>query len=180
MKYLELTRNGRIGILGQLEWMPAFLEQTFGSLSEAEGLVKGPDQGFAPVEQCWHLADLEREGFGMRLLRLRDETDPFLPDFDGGRIAVERDYLRRSLGDGMSAFRAARSENLDLLRSLQSDQWSRAGTQQGVGPVMLCDLPHMMAEHDTAHRSEIDAWARSTERLRRGTMKDRHGSDEPR
>jgi hypothetical protein len=165
MKYLELNRNGRISILDELESMPAFLEQTFGSLSEPERLARGPSEAFAPVEQCWHLADLEREGFGMRLRRLRDESEPFLPDFDGGRIAVERDYLRRSLGDGMSAFRVARSENLDLLRSLQLDQWSRAGTQLGVGRVMLCDLPHMMAEHDTAHRDEIHAWARSTGRL---------------
>ena len=56
-------------------------------------------------------------------------------------------------------FREARAVNLGLLRSLEAAQWSRAGTQEGVGRVALCDMPHVMAEHDDAHRAEIDAWA---------------------
>jgi hypothetical protein len=30
--------------------------------------------------------------------------------------------------------------------------------QEGFGPVSLCDLPSMMAEHDDSHRREIEAW----------------------
>jgi hypothetical protein len=48
-----------------------------------------------------------------------------------------------------------------LLRAVGPDQWTRAGTQEGVGRVALCDLPHMMAEHDASHRAEIEAWARA-------------------
>jgi hypothetical protein len=40
-----------------------------------------------------------------------------------------------------------------------ADQWSRGGTQEGVGRIALCDLPSMMAEHDASHRAEIAAWS---------------------
>jgi hypothetical protein len=50
-----------------------------------------------------------------------------------------------------------------LLRTLGERDWSRGGTQEGVGPIMLCDLPQMMEEHDRSHRAEIEAWIRSRE-----------------
>ena len=71
--------------------------------------------------------------------------------------ARERDYRARSLPQGIEEFRQARAANLALLRSLDAAQWLRAGTQEGVGRVALCDIPHMMAEHDESHRAEIDA-----------------------
>jgi hypothetical protein len=143
--------------------MPEFVGARFESVSGEEAARRGPDEAFAPVEQCWHLADLEREGFGARIRRLLEEEDPFLPDFDGARLARERDYRSRSLGEGLAAFRAEREKNLALLQAVTPDQWSRAGTQEGVGRVALCDLPHMMAEHDASHRAEIEAWARARE-----------------
>ena len=157
MKYLLMTRRERGALWRSLDAMPAFLAERFGPLSAAEATVPGPDGAFSPVEQCWHLADLEREGFGVRIRRLLADPDPYLPDFDGARIARERDYRRRSLAEGVRSFQEERAANLALLRSLDSSQWSRAGTQEGVGRVALCDIPHMMAEHDDAHRAEIDA-----------------------
>jgi hypothetical protein len=47
-----------------------------------------------------------------------------------------------------------------LLRTLGGSQWCRAGSQDGVGRVLLADLPHMMAAHDASHRAEIEAWLR--------------------
>jgi DinB family protein len=111
--------------------------------------------GFTMVEQAWHLADLEREGFGARIRRLLAEDDPFLPDFDGARAAREGDYRGRGLAEGLAAFADARAANVELLRALPEGDWARAGTQEGVGRVTLADLPRMMVEHDDAHRSEI-------------------------
>jgi hypothetical protein len=161
VKYLMLRGKEREALLNQLEAMPVFLKQRFAALSATDAMTEGPNQTFSPVEQCWHLADLEREGFGTRIRRLLEEEAPHLPDFDGGRIARERQYRTRSLSEGLSAFRIARQANLDSLRTLVADQWARAGTQEGVGRLMLCDLPHMMAEHDSSHRAEIDAWVKS-------------------
>jgi len=148
----------RIALLAELESMPAFLDAAFDGLSAAEAATPGPDDAFAPVAQCWHLADLEREGYAVRIRRLQREHAPHLPDFDGARIARERDYASRSLAAGLAAFREARGANVATLRALDAAAWTRSGTQDGVGPITLCDVPAMMAEHDAAHRAEIRAW----------------------
>ena len=161
MKYMRLGRAERTALMAGLEGMPDFLAERFASLSADEAALPGPGDAFSPVEQCWHLADLEREGFGARIRRLLEEEDPLLPDFDGARLARERQYRSRSLAEGLAAFRSGREANLAALSRVEREQWTRAGTQEGVGRVALCDLPSMMAEHDLAHRVEIEAWGRT-------------------
>jgi len=139
--------------------MPTFLEEQFGSLAPEEAATPGPEGAFSPVDHCWHLADLESMGYGVRIERLRVEAEPHLPDFDGARIAREREYRKRSLAEGIEAFRRARLANLEKLRALEPGEWRRAGIQEGVGRIALCDVPSMMAEHDGSHRSEIRRWA---------------------
>ena len=149
-------------IFEQLAAMPEMLERVFGGLPTAASTRPGEDGAFSPVEHCWHLADLEREGYALRIRRLLAEDEPQLPDFDGARIAAERDYRRRSLAEGLTAFRNARRDNLADLRSVTPPQWSRSGTQEGVGRITLADIPRMMVEHDASHRVEIEAWFRHT------------------
>jgi hypothetical protein len=155
MKYLRLTRIEKDSLWRKLEEMPGFIAERFSALTPEESTTRGPDGTFSPVEQSWHLADLEREGFGLRIQRLLREKNPLLPDFDGARVAEERRYNTKSLQEGIAAFREARLANIAALRSLDSEDWLRTGTQEGVGEVSLCDLPHMMAEHDAAHQAEI-------------------------
>jgi DinB family protein len=136
--------------------MPAFLQRAARTL---EGqATRGPSGGgFSIVEHAWHLADLEHEGFGARLRRLLTEDDPALPDFDGARLARERNYVGRPLDGGLAAFVAARAANLAVLRSVPAESWAWAGRQEGVGVVTLNDVPRLMREHDDSHREEIDA-----------------------
>ena len=164
MRYLGLAVMEQNTLLAQLDAMPDYLATAFTTLSPAEAAAAGPDGALAPVEQCWHLADLEREGYRLRIERLLDETDPLLADFDGARIAGERAYRSRSLAEGLATFRQARRENLARFRALSAEQWQRDGRQEGVGPIALCDVPAMMAEHDAGHREEIEAWRRARER----------------
>jgi hypothetical protein len=157
VRYMLLARADQDTLLEQLDAMPAFLYEAFSRLSPADARIEGAD-GFTPVEQCWHLADLERDGYAVRIWRLLNEVEPALPDFDGERVAQERNYKALSLAEGIEAFRRARAENLAALRALSVTEWERRGTQEGVGRVGLCDIPLMMAEHDAAHRAEIDGW----------------------
>jgi hypothetical protein len=158
MQHVGLENAEREWLLAKLEAMPAFLQAALGGLSAAEAVVPGPNGRFSPVEQCWHLSDLEREGYGVRIRRLLTEADPLLPDFDGARVAQERQYKALSLALGLQAFAEARSANLSLLRSVAPSDWERPGRQEGAGVIALCDVPAMMAEHDASHRSEIEAW----------------------
>src|SRR5205823_8808912 len=100
----------------QLTVLPTMLSRVQESFSPDLWRIRsGP---FAFVEHCWHLADLEREGFGSRIDRLVAEDDPFLPDFDGEKIAAERQYLVLPVDQAIAAFAAARAGNLATLRAL--------------------------------------------------------------
>jgi DinB family protein len=145
------------GLLHALEAMPGDLQAAAGKMSATAARVRPGDGGFCLLEQVWHLADLEREGYGERIRRLLAEEDPELPDFDGARVAAERNYGAKSLTGGIAAFNAARMANLAVLRSVPAEAWGRRGRQAGVGAITLRDVPRMMREHDDSHRAEIAA-----------------------
>lgn len=170
MRYTLLPPLERTALLDALESMPALVGAAFGGLTSAQAALPGPEGAFAPVEHAWHLADLEREGYALRIRRLLGEERPHLADFDGAGIARERRYRSLSLADGLAAFAAARGANVAALRRIPRDAWARAGTQEGVGEVALCDVPAMMAEHDAGHRLEIEHWLAAFERLRTKPM----------
>jgi DinB superfamily len=139
--------------LETLSRTPALLSQVAARLPDASVRVRsGP---FALLEHLWHLADLEREGFGERIRRLLAEDDPFLPDFDGEKAAREREYLKLNPAAALAAFTAAREENLRTLRSLTGEQAARSGRQEGVGAITLSEVPRRMLDHDFAHLNEI-------------------------
>ncbi len=160
MKFMKLAESKRQERWASLAGMHRFLEQAFAGLNPAEACIPGPEGAFSPVEQVWHLADLEAEGFGMRIQRLRREIAPVLADFDGSRVARERGYRSLSLSAGLAAFQAARRANIAALQTLSAEEWARSGTQEGVGPVSLCDMPEFIFQHDQAHQNEIRQWAR--------------------
>jgi hypothetical protein len=152
-----MTTADPFDVLRDLEAMPGELRAAAAQMDVARWAAPAAAGGFSLVEQAWHLADLEREGYGERIRRLLAEDDPLLADFDGERMARERSYRTKSLAEGLAAFAAARAANVTLLRSLPPRLWGRAGRQEGVGPVALRDIPRMMREHDAAHRGEIMA-----------------------
>jgi hypothetical protein len=140
-----------------LEAMPQELRAAAGKMSAEAARTPPADGGFSLVEQAWHLADLEREGYGERIRRLLAEEDPALPDFDGARVAAERNYRTLSLVEGIAAFSAARTANLARLRSVPEDGLGRAGHQEGVGRVTLRDVPPHDARARRLARAEIAA-----------------------
>ena len=165
MQYMKLDATQRETLLATLGGMAEYLEDAFSTLTVEQARVPGPDDSFSPVEQVWHLADLEREGFALRIDRLARGGSPHLPDFDGAAIAEARNYRALSLADGLASFRASRARNVAALRAVASaETWAKGGTQEGVGRVSLCDMPSFMAQHDAAHRAEIEAWKRQEAR----------------
>jgi len=109
---------------------------------------------FALIEHAWHMADLEQV-FGERVRRLLGEEDPFLPDFDGEKVAREKEYLKLELDPALAAFALAREETLRLLRAVPAGCGTRAGRQEGVGTVTLAQMPRRMLDHDLSHLNEI-------------------------
>lgn len=145
-------------LMASLREMPSFLFESFAGLPETLHTKPGPGGGFSPVEQAWHLADLEIMGFSERIRRLRDEPNPQLPNFEGEKVAQERNYKSLSMKDGIEAFRRARERNISAFSVLTSGELSNMGELEDFGPVSLCDLPLLMNAHDESHRLEIEAW----------------------
>lgn len=143
-------------LLAELEGMPAFLASAASRVAPGDVRTPPADGSFSFVEQVWHLADLEREGYGVRVRRILCEEEPDLADFDGTRIALERRYRELDAPDALHAFARERTRNIDALRRATPAQLARGATQAGVGRITLADVPRMMADHDRGHRLEIE------------------------
>jgi hypothetical protein len=143
-------------LLDRLRAMPALLRDVAAALGGAAHRRPAAG-GFAFVEHAWHLADLEREGYGTRIGRLLTETAPALPDFDGDRVAREREYLHGDPALALQVFARARARNLERLAALDDAALARRGTQEGVGEITLARVPRMMAAHDAGHVEELAA-----------------------
>src|SRR5438876_9677627 len=139
-------------LFGMLSGTPAILARAAAQVpAELVRFRSGP---FALVEHVWHMADLERE-FAERIRRLLGETDPFLPDFDGERVAKERQYLTLDLAAGLAAFASAREGTLRRLAGVASEAWARRGRRGGVGAVPRGGMPGRIVDHDRAHLNEV-------------------------
>ena len=142
-------------LLLTLESTPALVARAAARLSAEEARRRPAEGAFSLIENVWHLAELEREGYATRIRRILAEAEPFLPDFDGDRIARERNYRIRDLAEGLAVFATARERNLEILRSLPPAGWKRTGKQEGIGRVTLEDVTRMMAEHDRSHTRDV-------------------------
>ena len=142
-------------LLLTLESTPALLAKAAAALTPSEARRRPDEKSFSFVENVWHLADLEREGFGLRIRRILTEENPVLANFDGDRIARERAYQERDLDRALALFARTRGQNLEALRNLSLSDWKRSGSQEGVGRVSLSDVARMMADHDRSHGADV-------------------------
>ena len=138
-----------------LDLFPELLARVLGRMPESQVRIRPRRGGFSLVEHLWHLADLEREAFGARIDSLLTERNPFLPDFDGERLARERAYQTRDPAEGLARFAESRGANLRRLRVAHENDWDRVGDQEAVGPIRLADMPKRMADHDASHTEEV-------------------------
>ena len=171
MRYMLLTRADQDTLLEQLSAMPAVLDEVFGGLSAADARVEGAD-GFSPVEQCWHLADLERDGYARAHSTAAERGRAGAAGFRRrARRAGAQLQVAVARGRSRGVPPRAGREPRCAPRAERDREWERRGTQEGVGRVGLCDIPAMMAEHDAAHRAEIEEWKRGRSKGKRQRSK---------
>lgn len=144
-------------MIDELRAFPAELRALLASAPAASLRRRAADGTFALVEHAWHLADLEAEGYGVRIEKLLAEDDPVLPDFQGDVVAGQRRYLELELEPALRKFEDARARNVARLERLNEERMQRAGQQEGVGRVTIARVVEMMAEHDAGHAREVRA-----------------------
>jgi hypothetical protein len=147
-----------------LEEMPERIRRLIARLKEDELRWKPAPDEFSALEQICHLRDLEREGYAMRIRRMLLEDEPSLADFEGGRIALERDYQSQDFEAAFQEFARGRVENLRVLKTLSPQKLERSGRLEGVGTITLKKLFLLMHEHDLSHLKELSAIRQAKER----------------
>lgn len=134
---------------------PADVSGRVRDLSDDALRFKPTAADFCFTEHACHLRDLEREGYAVRINRILGEDHPVLSDFDGTRVAAERDYQSQDFLTATLEFTKARLSNVEKLCSLAAEHFQRTGEFEGTGPITLEQLLGMMREHDETHRQEI-------------------------
>lgn len=138
-----------------LRQLPGILPDVVARVPDGQLRTRSSDGKFAVVEHVWHLADLEEEGYLVRIERLLAEERPRLADFAGDAVAAERRYIDQSAMPAVERFVAARRRNEARLAALMPIEWQRSGIQEGVGEVTLARLSAMMIAHDLEHACEM-------------------------
>ena len=113
-----------------------------------------PSERFTPLEQALHVRDIERLGYHVRLSRTRDEENPLLADIDSYELADQRGYARAAGEEGRQAlddFADARARTVAMLTTLTDAQLARPAVFEGLGPVTLRGLVHLLCSHDQQH-----------------------------
>lgn len=150
-----MTREEFQSLIQSLEDTPQIVQQLTNNLQDEQRTWKPSAEEFSVLENVCHLADLEREGYGVRITKLITEDAPLMQDFDGGRVARERDYNRQDFSTALRDFTGAREEALRTVRALSTEQLERSGTLEGAGTITLSRLLEMMREHDHSHLEEL-------------------------
>jgi hypothetical protein len=112
---------------------------------------------FSPLEDAWHLRDIEREGYLVRIRRMLTEQSPVLEDLDGDQMSIARRYYsERELAPAVEDFACARAESISLLKGLPPEDWERPGrfANRTIG---LRELIEMMVKHDRGHLTSTRA-----------------------
>lgn len=109
---------------------------------------------FSLRENVLHLRDIDIEGYEKRVILMLSEANPFLPDVDGARLAIERDYNNQALEPALDAFTASRARSVERLSGADLE---RTGEFEGVGRITLRRLLELWIEHDAGHLADMEA-----------------------
>ena len=147
-------------LLNSLANTPKELSRLVGHFSPENIAVKPSPEEFSVLENVCHLRDLESEAYAIRIQRILQDDLHFLTDFEGTRLAIERDYNRQDLDRALETFCEARAKNLVLLSRTAHDEFERGAELEGLGKITLLKLLEMMHEHDEGHLDDLRRQAR--------------------
>jgi hypothetical protein len=153
-----MDEQERAGFLETLASTPARLKAALAGVPR-KLLLWTPAPGKWSIQEIvCHMRDMEREAYLARYQRIMAEDNPTLPDIDGDRYALERDYRSLKLGEVLRDWARARKECLKILKKVKGDSWQRVGTHETAGPLsMEAFLRRHAAGNDGAHLGQIEA-----------------------
>ncbi|HEX8955211.1 MAG TPA: DinB family protein [Burkholderiaceae bacterium] len=144
-------------ILSALEIFPRQLEQMFAMIPaehlhwKPESWDGVPSEMLNPIEQICHVRDIEVLGYQVRFKRMLEEDNPLLASIESYGLVESGDYAKQDPAAVFAEIRKARSQTVELLRTVGDAQLCRKGSFEGYGPVTLKSLIYYLCSHDQQH-----------------------------
>ena len=153
---LEPSYKSCEAIRGIMLSTPAVLQSLSSSLTERDWRHEPTRADWAMNEIVCHLRDTEREIHQVQLNLMIERADAFIPRPDTSVWASEREYLNIDGTLALKEFASARLANLDRLKTLDGEVWSRKVRHAIFGPTNFLEVLGFAADHDQMHIQQ--AW----------------------
>jgi hypothetical protein len=149
--------------IAKLAVTPRQAEELVRGLSEQQLSWKAAPNVFSIRENVLHLRDIDIEGYANRIRLLLDESQPSLPDVDGGKLARDRNYNAQPVQLALYDLRVSRAGSMQRLRDCSAQDVDRKAEMQGVGTIDLRRLLELWMQHDAGHIADIAELRRAIE-----------------
>jgi hypothetical protein len=98
-----------------------------------------------------HLREVDAEVNLPRIIKVIQESNPFLPGIDTDKWAEERLYYCQNGQEAQEEFTAARIQLVNTLSRLSPEDWMRPARHAIFGPTTLKELVRIIVDHDRLH-----------------------------
>lgn len=145
-----IARVPETEVLPVLESQIAEMRALAAAAAEKETFRYGPGK-WSVREVIGHLTDAERV-FGFRAFCFSRGEEAALPGFEENQYVAASGYDAVDLASLVREWTLVREGNLEVLRRLPEEAWSRTGTASG-WPISVRALAYAMAGHLRHHRA---------------------------
>lgn len=149
-----MTHDERLELIRQYA---AGYDEVLDSLKNfpADSLAAHPLEGkWSACEIIHHLADSEMTS-ALRLRKLLTEEHPVIHGYDEKYYATRLNYNERDIAPALEALRAARSTSVQILKTLNEEDWQREGWHTESGRYSVEKWLRIYADHAHNHASQI-------------------------
>ncbi len=107
------------------------------------------------TEILCHMRDVDQDVNLPRLRTVIEQYNPFIPGVDSDPWAEERGYIQQDGPRALQKFTHVRLQLVELLESLQPEDWLRSSRHAIFGPTNLNELVSIIAAHDRLHVQQM-------------------------
>ena len=146
----------RDDLVNYLAGVPARLSTLAAQLSP-DALRHPLEDGWTPLQVLGHVRDSIAINLE-RFQRIVTEDQPTIVSWNPDEMAAQADYNSQSLEDILSDLTANRQRMVELLRSLDDEQWQRTGQHEDPqwGSISVEWLANHLRQHETEHTADIE------------------------
>src|SRR5262249_13390095 len=135
---------------------PERLRELFGGRGGGRPRPHPPEGEWTPGDILLHMR-ASNAILAERTPQILTRPSPPLSDIDERAYAAVLARAGRPVAAQIELFAARRGELVELLRTLQPEQWELAGQHELRGPISIRRLATWIAEHEAEHLTQIEA-----------------------